>query len=66
VSSELLVDHPVDWFRARADYLVISATDLSRYGEYLAAGSTVFQVGPTAQRWGPPIVIVRFGNLEIR
>ena len=56
--TELLVDHPIDWFRARADYLVISATDLSRYGEYLAAGPTVFQVSPTAQRWGPPIVVV--------
>jgi hypothetical protein len=38
---------------------VISATDLSRYGEYLAAGPTVFQVGPTPRRWGPPIAIVR-------
>jgi hypothetical protein len=64
--TEMLIDHPGDWYRTHADYLVISATDLSRYGEYLAAGSTVFQVGPTAQRWGPPIVIVRFGNLEIR
>ncbi len=58
-SVELLIDHPPDWYRERADYLVISAADLSRYGDYLAAGPTVFQVSPTAQRWGPPVSIVR-------
>ena len=57
--AELLIDHPLEWYRSRADYLVISATDPSRYAEYLAAGSAVFQVSPTRQRWGPPIVIVR-------
>ena len=62
--TELLVDHPIDWYRTRADYLVISATDLSRYGGYLAAGPTVFQIAPTPQRWGPPVLIVRIGNLE--
>jgi hypothetical protein len=41
------------------DYLVISAADLTRYGDYLAAGPTVFQVSPTPQRWGPPILIVK-------
>lgn len=60
--AEMLVDHPLEWYRARADYLVISASDVSRYGEYLAAGPTVFQVSPTAQRWGPPIRIVKLGN----
>lgn len=58
-SVELLIDHPPDWYRERADYLVISTADLSRYGDYLAAGPTVFQVSPTAQRWGPPVSIVR-------
>ena len=59
VSSEVLIDRPLDWFRQRADYLVISAADLSRYGDYVGAGPTVFQAMPSAQRWGPPILIVR-------
>lgn len=65
-SAELLIDRPLAWYRGRVDYLVISARDLSRYGEYLAAGAIVFQIAPTPQRWGPPIVIVKFGNPEIR
>lgn len=60
--TELLVDHPVEWYRTRADYLVISATDLSRYGDYLAAGRTVFQISPTPQRWGPPILVIRLSS----
>jgi 4-amino-4-deoxy-L-arabinose transferase-like glycosyltransferase len=59
VASEQLVDHGVDWYRSRADYLIVSAADLARYGEYLGAGPTVFQIAPTLQRWGPPIQIVR-------
>ena len=59
VASEVLIDRPIDWFRQRADYLVISAADLSRYGDYLNAGPTVFQAVPGPQRWGPPILIVR-------
>jgi 4-amino-4-deoxy-L-arabinose transferase-like glycosyltransferase len=62
VPTELLVGRPVDWYRSRADYLVISATDLSGYGDLLAAGPTVFQISPTAQRWGPPIVIVQLAG----
>jgi hypothetical protein len=58
VGSELLLEHPVGWYRQRVDYLIISAGDLSRYGEYLHAGQTVFQIAPTPQRWGPPIVII--------
>jgi hypothetical protein len=54
-----LVDRPLDWYRGRVDYLVISARDQSRYGDYLAAGPTVFQIAPTAQRWGPPIIVVK-------
>ena len=57
--SQLLIDHGLDWYRERADYLVVSSADLTRYGDYLAAGPTVFQIAPTPQRWGPPIVIVR-------
>lgn len=57
--SQMLIDRPIDWYRSRVDYLVISAADLARYGDYIAAGQTVFQVTPTPQRWGPPIVIVR-------
>ena len=59
VGTELLLDRPLDWLRERADYLVISTADPARYGEYLNAGPTVFQIGPTPQRWGPPVVIVR-------
>jgi hypothetical protein len=59
IANEQLLDQPVDWYRARADYLVISATDLARYGDYLGAGSTVFQIAPTPQRWGPPIQIIK-------
>jgi len=59
VGTEQLIDRPLDWFRQRADYLVISAADPSRYGAYLSAGSTVYQIVPSAQRWGPAIVIVK-------
>ena len=62
VPSELLIDRPLEWYRTRAEYLVISAADLSRYGDYVAAGPTVFQIAPTAQRWGPPILIVRVAS----
>jgi 4-amino-4-deoxy-L-arabinose transferase-like glycosyltransferase len=55
---EMLVDHPVEFYRSRVDYLVISAADTTRYAEDLGAGPTVFQVTPTPQRWGPPIQIV--------
>ena len=66
VPTELLLGRPVEWYRSRADYLVISATDLSGYGELLAAGPTVFQISPTAQRWGPPIVIVRLADSLVK
>ena len=62
VPVELLIDRPLDWYRTRADYLVISAGDLSRYGDYLGAGPTVFQITPTAQRWGPPILVVKLST----
>jgi hypothetical protein len=61
VPNELLFARPLDWYRQRADFLVISAADLSRYGDYLTAGPTVFQAMPSAQRWGPPIRIVSLG-----
>jgi 4-amino-4-deoxy-L-arabinose transferase-like glycosyltransferase len=59
VGTEMLLDRRLDWLRERVDYLVISTADPARYGDYLSAGPTVFQIAPTAQRWGPPIVIVR-------
>src|SRR4029078_9965105 len=59
VANERLLEHPIDWYRQRADYLVLSGTDLSRYGDYVGAGPTVYQVTPTPQRWGPPITVVR-------
>jgi 4-amino-4-deoxy-L-arabinose transferase-like glycosyltransferase len=57
--TELLLDKDVEWYRQRVDYLVISTADLARYGAYVSAGPTVFQISPTLQRWGPPILIVR-------
>jgi hypothetical protein len=57
--TQLLLEHPVEWYKTRVDVLVISSADLSRYQEYLSAGPTVFQIAPTNQRWGPPISIVR-------
>jgi len=59
VGAEQLLDHGIDWYRQRADYLIVSAADLARYGDYVGAGPTVFQITPTLQRWGPPIQIVR-------
>lgn len=66
VTTEQLVDRPVDWYRGRADYLVISAADVSRYGGYLGAAPTVFQIVPTAQRGGPTVVIVKLGDAATR
>lgn len=57
--NQVLIDRPLEWYRSRVDYLVISAADLARYGDYVSAGPTVFQVTPTPQRWGPPILIVK-------
>ena len=57
--TERLIDHRVDWYRQRVDYLVISTFDLTTYGDYLNAGPIVFQIAPTPQRFGPPIQIVR-------
>jgi hypothetical protein len=57
LGTELLFEHPPDWYRSRADFLVIS-NDTSRYGDYLGAGRTVFMIAPSPQRWGPAVVIV--------
>jgi 4-amino-4-deoxy-L-arabinose transferase-like glycosyltransferase len=62
VAVELLPGRPAEWYRSRADYLIISGADLSRYGEYVAAGPTVFQIRPTEERWGPPISIVKLAR----
>jgi len=59
LGTELLLDKGADWYRQRVDYLILSSADLARYGEYLNAGPTVFQISPTPQRWGPPILIVK-------
>jgi len=60
--TEVLLDHDLAWYRGNADYLIISAVDVSRYGAMLDAGPTVFQISPTPQRWGPPIRIVKLLN----
>jgi hypothetical protein len=62
VSAQLLFEHDAAWYRQRADYLIVSSADLSRYGDLLSAGPTVFQIAPTPQRWGPPIQIVALGS----
>ncbi|MGH9408630.1 MAG: hypothetical protein ACRD1V_04180, partial [Vicinamibacterales bacterium] len=59
VPTELLVDHPPDWYPAHADYLIISSANPPRYAPYIAEGRTVFQIAPAADRWGPPITIVK-------
>jgi hypothetical protein len=41
---ELLFEHDAAWYRQRSDYLVISSSDLSRYGDLLGAGQTVFRL----------------------
>jgi 4-amino-4-deoxy-L-arabinose transferase-like glycosyltransferase len=62
VPIELLFEHDAAWYRQRTDYLVISSSDLARYGDLLGSGPTVFQIEPTPQRWGPPIRIVRIAR----
>ena len=57
--TELLFEHPVEWYRHEVSYLVISGRDRSAYAGYESAGSVVFEIAPTPQRWGPPIVIVK-------
>ncbi|HTM27254.1 MAG TPA: glycosyltransferase family 39 protein [Vicinamibacterales bacterium] len=59
---ELLREHDIAWYRSRVDYLLISATDLTQYEDYLNAGPVVFQINPTPQRRGPPIQIVQLVN----
>lgn len=59
VPTLVLLEHPPDWYRARADYLIVSSADLSRYGGYLSEGPQVFEIAPTPQRWGPPITIIK-------
>jgi hypothetical protein len=58
----VLLDHPADWYRSRADYLIVSSGDLSRYRDYLSEGPAVFQIAPTPQRWGPPITILKINS----
>jgi 4-amino-4-deoxy-L-arabinose transferase-like glycosyltransferase len=60
--TALLVDHDAAWYRDHADYMIVSASDSTRYRELLDAGPTVFQISPTPQRWGPPIRIVKLRN----
>src|SRR5215471_9197015 len=62
--TEVLLDHDLTWYRQNVDYLIVSASDLTRYQEILAAGPTVFQISPTPQRWGPPIRIVRIVKMQ--
>jgi 4-amino-4-deoxy-L-arabinose transferase-like glycosyltransferase len=60
LTVQLVMDHPVEWYRGRVDYLVISSRD--RTEDYDAAGQTVFEVASTPQRWGPGIRIVKLGG----
>jgi hypothetical protein len=62
VPTELLLDHPAAWYRANADYLIVSSGDRTRYGDYLQGGPFVFEIAPTPQRWGPPVVIVQVSH----
>ncbi len=60
--TDRLIDHDAPWYRERVDYLIVSESDLSRYADVLGAGSTVFEISPTPQRWGPPVRIVRVAH----
>lgn len=62
VATLVLLDRPADWYRSRADYLIVSSGDLTRYSGYLSQGSAVFQIAPTPQRWGPPITVIKVSN----
>jgi hypothetical protein len=62
VPIDSLFDHDAAWDRERADYLLISAVDLTPYHDMLGAGPMVFQISPTPQRWGPPVRIVKLKN----
>ena len=57
LSIQLLIDHPAEWYRSRAEYLVISSE--AEYPTYTATGPIVFQVAASAQRFGPAIRIVQ-------
>ena len=59
LGTELLIDHPPEWYAGRVQYLVISSADLSGYGGYISAGTVVYEITPAPNRWGPGIVIVR-------
>lgn len=63
VAVELVTEHPVDWYRDEGvEYLVISSRDESLNREYMKAGPIVFEVAPSASRWGPPIRVVRVAD----
>ncbi len=57
LSTQLLIDHPVDWYRSRVEYFVISSD--AEYANYTATGPTVFRIAPSPDRWGPPIRIIQ-------
>ena len=53
-------DRPVSrYIESRIAYVVVAASDVGRYSDFLASGTLVFEIAPTAQRAGPPLRIIR-------
>jgi 4-amino-4-deoxy-L-arabinose transferase-like glycosyltransferase len=62
---ELIADHQVELYRKQGfEYLVISSEGGRRDPSYSGAGTVVYEVAPTPERWGPPIRIVRMVNYQ--
>ena len=55
-----VIDREVQVYRdMQAQYLIVSSRDGERIRPYLEAGPIIYEIAPTAWRWGPPIRIVR-------
>jgi 4-amino-4-deoxy-L-arabinose transferase-like glycosyltransferase len=62
-AAELVLDNPADvWASKGYGYLVISSAAGLRDPSYGEAGPVVYEIAPTADRWGPPIRVVRLSS----
>jgi hypothetical protein len=59
VPTQVLIEHPVEWYAAqKVEYLIVTSEAARRAG-YDTAGPAVFEMSPTAHRWGPLIRVIR-------
>jgi hypothetical protein len=59
VPTQLLTEHPVEWYaQQKVEYLIVSS-ESARQAGYESTGPIVFEMTPTASRWGPLLRIVR-------